>query len=145
WLRTRLLSLLGIESGESVQQEESFAAWRRFLESIAERSPLVLVIEDIHWADATLVSFVEDLAERMRGVPLFVLCTARPERSELRNSTTIRLGPLTDSETTQLVSALLDRALLPAETQRLLLDRAGGNPLYAEEFVQLLRDRDLLD
>ena len=57
------------------------------------------------------------------------------------NATTINLAPLTDAETARLVSGLLERAVLPAETQQVLLERAGGNPLYAEEFVRLLTDR----
>src|SRR5207247_7364954 len=77
---------------------------------------------------------------------------ARPELHErhigwaagLRNATTINLGPLSDEETSRLLSALLERAVLPASRQRALLERAGGNPLYAEEFVRLLADRDLL-
>src|SRR5206468_4303735 len=57
------------------------------------------------------------------------------------NAQRINLAPLSDADTAQLVSALLERAVLPAETQRALLERAGGNPLYAEEFVRLLADR----
>ena len=79
-------------------------------------------------------------------MPLLLLCTARPELYErhpnwaagLRNATTINLAPLTDEETAHLIAALLERAVLPAETQQALLERAGGNPLYAEEFVRLL-------
>ena len=82
-------------------------------------------------------------------MPLLLLCTARPELYErhpnwaagLRNATAINLAPLTDKETAQLISTLLERAVLPAETQQALLERAGGNPLYAEEFARLLSDR----
>ena len=63
----------------------------------------------------------------------------------LKNATTLSLSPLSDADTSRLVAALLQQAVLPAETQRLLLERAGGNPLYAEEFVRMLRDRELLD
>src|SRR4029077_1397302 len=88
-------------------------------------------------------------ADWAEGVPLLVICTARPELHEqypgwaggLRNAHTINLAPLSDQETAQLVSVLLERAVLPAETQQALLERAGGNPLYAEEFVRLLTDR----
>ncbi len=153
WLKARLLPLLGIETGGSVGQEEAFTAWRRFLESIAERDPAVLVFEDVHWADDALLAFLEHVADWAQGVPLLVVCTARPELYEshpswgagLANQTSIRLSPLTDADTARLVSGLLEQAVLPAETQQLLLERAGGNPLYAEEFVRMLRDRDLLD
>ena len=83
-------------------------------------------------------------------MPLLVLCTARPELYEPHPSwgrdaqrDTINLGPLTDEETARLIASLLERAVLPAETQQALLERAGGNPLYAEEFVRLLADRGL--
>ena len=62
----------------------------------------------------------------------------------LRNTNSINLAPLSQEETARLVSALLDASVIPAELQQPILDRAGGNPLYAEEFVRLLQDRDLL-
>ena len=148
WLRARLAPLVGAGS-EPASQEESFTAWRRFLESLAAQKPTVLVFEDLHWADPALLSFLEHLADWSEGVPLLLLCTARPELYEqhpawaagLRNATTINLAPLTEDDTARLISALLARAVLPAETQRALLERAGGNPLYAEEFVRLLAER----
>ena len=151
WLRARLAPLVGL-AGEPASHEESFAAWRRFLESLASDGPAVLVFEDLHWADQALLAFLEHLADWAEGVPLLVLCTARPELYErhsswasgLRNAITINLPPLSDEETTALVSSLLQRAVLPVETQRALLERAGGNPLYAEEFVRLLIDRGQL-
>ena len=152
WLLARLAPLVGAPS-EPASQEESFAAWRRFLESLAVDGPAVLVFEDLHWADPALLAFLEHLADWAQGVPIVVLCTARPELHEqhptwaagLRNATTINLAPLTDEETARLVSELLQRAVLPSETQQQLLERAGGNPLYAEEFVRLVADRGELD
>jgi class 3 adenylate cyclase/tetratricopeptide (TPR) repeat protein len=152
WLKARLAPLVGAPA-EPAAQEESFTAWRRFLESLAARGETVLVFEDLHWADAALLSFLEHLADWSQDVPLLLLCTARPELYEqhpawaagLRNATAINLAPLTEGETAKLVSSLLERAVLPAETQRALLERAGGNPLYAEEFVRLLSDRGELD
>jgi class 3 adenylate cyclase/tetratricopeptide (TPR) repeat protein len=148
WLEARLGPLVGA-GGEPASQEESFTAWRRCLESWAEARETVLVFEDLHWADDALLTFLEHVADWAEGVPLVLLCTARPELLEhhpswasgLRNATTINLAPLTDEETARLVSVLLERAVLPAETQQAVLDRAGGNPLYAEEFVRLLGDR----
>jgi class 3 adenylate cyclase len=148
WLKARLAPLVG-SGGEPASQEESFTAWRRFLESLAAQGPTVLVLEDLHWADPALLSFLEHLVDWAEGVPLLVLCTARLELYErhpswatgLRNATTINLAPLTTEETARLIGSLLDRAVLPAETQRALLERAGGNPLYTEEFVRLLADR----
>jgi class 3 adenylate cyclase/tetratricopeptide (TPR) repeat protein len=151
WLKARLQPLVGA-GGEPASQEESFTAWRRFLESWAEERDTILVFEDLHWADAALLAFLEHIADWSQGVPLLFLCTARPELYEqhpswatgLRNATTINLAPLTDEETARLIATLLERAVLPAETERALLDRAGGNPLYAEEFVRLVGDREQL-
>jgi class 3 adenylate cyclase/tetratricopeptide (TPR) repeat protein len=148
WLRARLAPLVGL-SGEPASQEESFTAWRRFCELLAADAPTVLVFEDLHWADRALLSFLEHLADWVQSLPLLVLCTARPELYErqatwaagLRNATTINLAPLTDEETARLIANLLERSVLSAEMQRMLLERAGGNPLYAEEFVRLLSDR----
>jgi class 3 adenylate cyclase/tetratricopeptide (TPR) repeat protein len=147
WLGARLAPLVGLPS-EPTSQEESFAAWRRVLENWAEGRETVLVFEDLHWADEALLAFLEHLAEWAEGVPLLLLCTARPELYEqhpgfgthARNAQRINLPRLTDEETARLVSTLLERAVLPAETQQALLERAGGNPLYAEEFVRLLAD-----
>jgi predicted ATPase/class 3 adenylate cyclase len=151
WLKQRLMPLVGA-GGEPATQEESFTAWRLFLEGLAARGPTVLVFEDLHWADNAMLGFLEYLADWSEGVPLLLLCTARPEFQErhptwaatARNAQKINLGPLSDEETTTLIALLLQRAVLPAATQRTLLDRAGGNPLYAEEFVRLLSDRSLL-
>jgi hypothetical protein len=112
----------------------------------------VLVFEDLHWADEAMLAFLEHLADRAEAVSLVVIGTARPELFErhpdyangLRNTTNINLAPLSEQETARLLSALLDASVLPAELQQPILERAGGNPLYAEEFVRLLKDKDLL-
>jgi class 3 adenylate cyclase/tetratricopeptide (TPR) repeat protein len=154
WLQARLAPLVGATtvSGRGAEKEESFTAWLRFLEAIATTRPLVLVFEDLHWADAAMLEFLDHLVEWSTGVPLLVVCTARPELYEShqgwgggkRNSTTISLSPLSDSETAQLISALMAQAVLPAEVHTALLERAGGNPLYAEEFIRMLSDRGIL-
>lgn len=151
WLKARLAPLVGA-GGEPATQEESFTAWRRFLVRLAAENATVLVFEDLHWADDGMLAFIEHLADWSEGVPLLLLCTARPELQEqhptwaagLRNAHTINLAPLSDDETATLITLLLDRMVLPAATHQILLERAGGNPLYAEEFVRLLSDRRLL-
>jgi tetratricopeptide (TPR) repeat protein len=108
----------------------------------------VLVFEDLHWADDGLLDFVDHLVEWVRGVPLLVVATARPELLERRpgwgggkaNASTVSLSPLSDVETARLVGLLLDKAVVEADLQSTLLARAGGNPLYAEEYVRSLRD-----
>jgi predicted ATPase/class 3 adenylate cyclase len=155
WFKARLAPLVGaqlVEAPGTAERAESFTAWRRFLESLAERAPLVLALEDLHWADDALLEFVEHLVDLSTEVPLLLVCAARPELYERhpgwgggkRNSTTLSLSPLTDDETARLISVLLSQAVLPAETQAILLERSGGNPLYAEEFVRMLTDRGIL-
>jgi class 3 adenylate cyclase/tetratricopeptide (TPR) repeat protein len=151
WLIGHLRPLVGLEAdGDSVgRRDEAFAAWRRFLEALAEERPLVLVFEDLHWADDSLLDFVDYLVDWASGVPLLVVGTARPELLSRRpgwgggkpNASTLSLSALSNDETARLVHALLDRPVLDAEVQRNLLERAGGNPLYAEEFVRMLEER----
>jgi class 3 adenylate cyclase/tetratricopeptide (TPR) repeat protein len=152
WLRRRLLPLVGIDASSSAEREELFTAWRTFLETVAEQTPTVLVFEDIHWADDAMLAFLEHLADRAAGVSLLLVATARPELFErhatfaqgLHNANRINLAPLSDAETAELVSGLLDASEIPEEIRVPILERAEGNPLYVEEFLRLLRDQDLL-
>ena len=152
WFRQRLLPLLGIESGSRAERDELFTAWRRFLELLAEQRPTVLVFEDLHWADDALLSFLEDLAHENPAVPMLVLGTTRPELTERRpefcgtgaNSVRIDLQPLPGAATEDLLRTLLDAQAIAPGLLDAVLERAAGNPLFAEEFVRLLRDRDLL-
>jgi class 3 adenylate cyclase len=84
WLLQRLAPLVGVEAASAAEREELFMAWRRFFESLATVSPSVIVFEDLHWADEALLAFLEYLAEWSQGVPLLVLCAARPELYERR-------------------------------------------------------------
>jgi class 3 adenylate cyclase/tetratricopeptide (TPR) repeat protein len=151
WLRP--LVGRGGEERSHGARPESFPAWRRFLESIAEAGPTVLVFEDLHWADEGLLDFLDELAEWTTGVPLLVLSTARPELLARRsgwgggrtNTLTLSLSPLSGEETAQLVHDLLKRAALPGELQQALLERAGGIPLFAEEFARMVSDRGTAD
>ncbi len=148
WVLSHLRPLVG-QGSASGSQEEAFTAWRRFFEALADEHPLVLVFEDIQWADDGLLDFIEHLVDWVRDVPLLILCTARLELLERRpawgggkvNAATVALSPLTDEDTAKLISALGERALLQAETQSALLERAGGNPLYAEQYVRMLAER----
>ncbi|MBA3716650.1 MAG: AAA family ATPase [Actinobacteria bacterium] len=152
WVEPHLRPLVGL--GEGVERSEdrhaeAHAAWRRFFEGLAQQRPLVLVFEDLHWADEGLLDFVDHLVEWASGVPLLVLCTGRPELLDRRpgwgggklNATTLGLSPLSDADTARLVAELTGQAVLPAETQAALLSRAGGNPLYAEQYARILAER----
>jgi class 3 adenylate cyclase len=149
WLLQRLGPLVGVEAAAPAERQESFTAWRRFFEGLAAARGTVLVFEDLHWADEALLAFLEHLAEWSQDVPLLVLCAARPELFErrpgwgagLRNAHTINLPPLSDRETSELVSHLVSQVTLGLDLEHAIVERAGGNPLYAEEFVRLLADR----
>ena len=96
---------------EGHRQSEATSAWRRFLEALADRHPLVLVFEDLHWADDALLDFVDHLVDWSSGVPMLVLCTARPELLDRRrgwgggkrNALTIALSPLADPDIARLI------------------------------------------
>jgi len=148
WLERQLAPLAGLsgDQGAGAELEEAFTAWRRFVESLADEQPAVLVLDDLHWADDVLLDFVEHLADWAVGVPLLVVCVARPELLSRKpawgggnaNSTTLSLAPLGDDDIARLVASLMDTAVMRADVQAALLARAGGNPLYAEEFVRLV-------
>jgi len=156
WLERHLRPLVGLEvatdSGGD-RRGEAFAAWRRFLEALAEQRPLVLVFEDLHFADDGLLDFVDHLVDWASGVPMLVVATARPELLARRagwgggkpNAQTISLAPLSDEQTARLVHSLLGRPVLDVELQERLVGRAGGNPLYAEEFARMHEERGWSD
>jgi predicted ATPase/class 3 adenylate cyclase len=157
WMAEWLGTLVGLGGQEEAladdRRAEGFAAWRGFLEALAEARPLVLAFEDLHWADEGLLDFIDELVEWTRGVPLLVLCTTRPELLERRpgwgggkaNALTISLPPLADTETARLIAALPDTPVLTAQTQEALVARAGGNPLYAEQYLRMLAERGGLE
>jgi class 3 adenylate cyclase len=148
WLRARLAPLVGLP-GEAGQREEVFTAWQRFFDEVAARTPLVLVIEDLHWADPAMLAFVQHLVEWSTGVPILLACTARPELFDahpgwaggLANATTLALRPLNRDDTVRLADDLLAEFVASAAVAAALVERCGGNPLYAEEYARLLADR----
>jgi class 3 adenylate cyclase/tetratricopeptide (TPR) repeat protein len=151
WVEGHLRPLVALDAPAGERREEAFAAWRRLFETLAAWGPLVLVFEDLHWADEGLLDFLDHLADWATNVPLVLLCTARPELRERRtnwgaraNAATVALPPLNHAETGALVGYLLKQTLVPAELQQALLERAEGNPLYAEEFVRMLVERGFL-
>jgi DNA-binding SARP family transcriptional activator len=155
WVEQHLRVLVGagtdLTPGEA--SGEAFAAWRRFLEGLADLRPLVLVLEDLHWADEALLDFVDELPDRVRDAPLLILCAARPELLERRpgwgggkaNALTISIPPLSEEETERLVDFVLEQPLLEAQLQKTLLARAAGNPLYAEQFARVVSEIGSLD
>ena len=136
WLVARLAPLVGRPASE-VSREELFSAWGRFIELLAGTRPLVLVVEDVHWADAALLDFLEHVVEHS-GAPVMVVATARPEVVLSPTWRAVPLAPLTDDETGRLVEAALGDRDLPDGVRRALLTKAAGNPLYAREYLHLL-------
>jgi class 3 adenylate cyclase len=148
-----LRSLVGLGSAAEThgdQRGAAFAAWRHFVEALGRQRPLVLVFEDIQWADEGLLDFVEHVLDWARDIPLLIVCTSRPELLDRRSSwgkrkssTTLLVPPLSNDETVQLVSKLADGAVQASRAEA-IVGAASGNPLYAVEFVRMLEDRGLL-
>jgi DNA-binding SARP family transcriptional activator len=169
WVTAHLRGLVGQDDAAPVQpgrRDEAFTAWRRFLYGLSARRPLVLVLEDLHWADDALLDFVGELLEptghatldrhgqplRARtppAAPLLVVATARPELLARRPewggnggaAVAIELDPLSEADTDHLLETLLSANRLPTGVGPALLAAAGGNPLFAEEYVRMVRDR----
>lgn len=140
WLAGGIAPLVGVAVGSERDQGLSIAAFRELLERMAQRDPLVVVFEDLHWADAALIEFVDDLMARVIG-PVLVVCTARPEFVEVRpnwaagarNAVWTSLAPLAEED----ISSLL-RELLGSQPSVETVRRAGGNPLFAHELARSL-------
>jgi class 3 adenylate cyclase/tetratricopeptide (TPR) repeat protein len=140
-LEPRLTPLVGADPGVTPSRFESFSAWRRFLELIAERAPAVLVVEDLHWAAPMLLDFLEDLVAGLSEVPVLVVATARPELLDARpgwgaGTGSLRLSPLPEHDMAAMLDALLG-SVLNSGGRGELVARCGGVPLYAEQFAQL--------
>jgi tetratricopeptide (TPR) repeat protein len=149
WVAGRLAPLVGSEADAASEAAERYAAWHRYLAALAEQRPTVVVIEDLHWADAALVEFLADVPDAARGTPLLLVCTARPDFFERfpawgggqRNALTVRLEPLDAEATRSLLDGLLAGEDLDDDTRRAVAERSGGNPLWAQEFVRMVHDR----
>ena len=139
-------------SRASGSAEETFWAVRKLLESLAQQRPLVVVVDDIHWAEPTLLDLIEHIADWSRDAPLLLVCLARPELLEDRptwgggklNATTILLDPLDETETDELIDNLLGGSGLDAAARGRIREAAEGNPLFVEEMIAMLVDDGLL-
>jgi len=145
-----LETLLGLADAQAGEREETFAAWRAFFERVAERGPTVLVFEELHWADAGVLDFIESMLEWSRNHQILIVTLARPELLERRstwgagqrNFVAIHLEPLENGAMRELLTGLVPG--LPDAVVRRILDRAEGVPLYAVETVRMLVDGGLL-
>ncbi len=154
WLLLRLAPLAGTgDIDVTTERGELFSAWLRFFEALAARNPLVLVLEDLQWADGVLLEFVEYILDWGNDAPMLLVGTARPELftdhpdwgGGKRDATTVSLPPLDPEETVDLLIGLTGRSVMPARTQQALLERSGGNPLYVTELMRLVSESGSLD
>jgi class 3 adenylate cyclase/tetratricopeptide (TPR) repeat protein len=142
WVEQAMLQLLGIAGG--VSSGELFGAWRAFFEALSARGTVVLVFQDIHWADSGTLDFIDHLVEWSREFPIFILSLARPEMLEQRpdwgtarrSFTSAYLEPLSESTMRELLKGLVPG--LPEPTVQAIVGQAEGVPLYAVEIVRML-------
>ena len=131
----RVAEALGLGGAGGGTSEETFWAVRRLFEALARAGPLVIVVDDLHWAEATFLDLIEHVADLSRDCPILLVCVARPELLEKRpgwaagrpNATSILLEPLNDAECRELISNLLGGAPLPAAAASRIADAAEGN------------------
>jgi class 3 adenylate cyclase len=143
-----LLAALGVETGEQVQRESIFTAWRLFIEAQARQAPLILVFEDLHWASDSLLDLVEHITHPRTNAPLLIVVLSRPELLDRRPSwgggrrsfTALALGALREAQTRELVDQLAPEVASLAVRAR-IVERSGGNPFFAIELARGLADR----
>ena len=128
--------------GERSQQEISWAA-REWAQMMSQTQPLILVFEDIHWAEEPLLELIEHMTSWVRDGSLMIMCLARPELLDIRSdwgggrvrATAIELEPLGAADSEILIEALTEDGAISSTTKRALLDKTGGNPLFLEEVM----------
>jgi class 3 adenylate cyclase len=126
----------------TASSEEIAWGFRKLFESLARENPLIVVVDDIHWAEATLLDLIEYLASFTRDAPLLLLCVARPDLFEFRpgwaapkpNAALVTLEPLANDETETLVDELRD---VPDDTKSRIVKAAEGNPLFVEQLLAM--------
>jgi predicted ATPase len=147
----RLSALMGLTDATPGVQE-TFWAVRRLFDQLATRRPLVVVFDDIHWAEPTFLDLLEYLADSLGGVPAFLVCLARPELLEVRggwmttkaNASLVTLRSLSDIQTDGLIRNLVGGAELAPSARARIADAAEGNPLFVEETLRMLIDDGVL-
>jgi class 3 adenylate cyclase len=146
----RVAAAIGRGEAATARPDETFWAVRRLFESLARERPLVVVIDDVQWAENTLLDLIEYIGGWTSRAPVLLCCLARPDLLELRpswglpkpNATTILLKPLREHETDELIANLLGK--LSLEPKAGIATVAEGNPLFVEELLRMLVDEGLL-
>ena len=137
-------------AGSAGNLQEIFWAARKVLHALSNRGPVMLIFDDIHWADDGLLDFVEHLSGSSKGFPLLLLCLAREELLEARpdwgteRSTRMSLPPLDEIELHELVRSLLEGSKLEAQAMVQIARTAQGNPLFVREILRMLADDQVL-
>jgi class 3 adenylate cyclase/tetratricopeptide (TPR) repeat protein len=147
----RVCPTIGL-SNDVVPTEETFWGVRKFLEAVATRKPLIVVIDDLQWAEPTMLDLIDHVADWSREAPILFLAIARPELLDARphwgggklNATTILLEPLGSADATELIANLVDDPELAKTVQQRIGETAEGNPLFVEELVAMLVDQGVL-
>ncbi len=163
-----LATLLGLKLDEEVAadlplndpqllQQRTFLAMGEWVEALAKKQPVIMVFEDLHWADPSSVHLIEYLFSLTLHLPLLIICVTRPDRESTfwnvklhvardypDQFTELTLWPLTDEESRQLIKKLLKIEQMPAQTEQLLLNRAEGNPLFLEEVLRSLIEEGVI-
>ncbi|HEY7400383.1 MAG TPA: adenylate/guanylate cyclase domain-containing protein [Actinomycetota bacterium] len=150
WIEPRLAFLLGLDERPAGGREELFAAWRAFFDRISETATVAMVFEDLQWADAGLLDFIESLLEWSKSRPILVVTLSRPELADRRPAwgsgqrsfVGLHLEPLPDEAIAELVRGLLPGAADDAVAR--IVERTEGVPLYAIETIRMLADRGVL-
>jgi len=143
-IEAALLALLGVGEAPPGGASELFGAWRTFFERIADKATVVLLFEDLQWADAGLLDFIDHILEWSRNVPILIITLARPDLLERRrdwgagrrNFLALDLEPLSAQQMRDLLGGVVPG--LPEATVRSIVSRAEGIPLYAVETIRML-------
>jgi class 3 adenylate cyclase/tetratricopeptide (TPR) repeat protein len=144
----RVATAIGLSAGDHAVSELFWGA-RKLLEAQAAHRPLVVVVDDVHWAEATFLDLLDQLIGSPTPEPVLVVCSSRRELSEVhpdwwaeRAGALIELNPLGAEAVEAMIDLLLGDAALPPEARERVVTAAEGNPLYIEQIVSMLRDRD---
>jgi predicted ATPase/class 3 adenylate cyclase len=147
----RVAGLMGLGDGVGAT-EESFWGVRKLLESLAKERPLVVVFDDVNWAEPTFLDLVQYVADWSHDAPILLVCMARPDLLEARPAwgrhdekrISLVLEPLTGDESERLIGNLVGSATLAADARARILEAAEGNPLFVEEMLAMLVDEGIL-
>ncbi len=152
----RVAAAIGLQTADepaSTGSQETFWAFRRLFEGLAQRRPLVAIFDDVHWGTPTFLDLLEHIIDWSRDAPILLVAIARPELLEARptwgggkpNATALMLEPLDDASVEQVISNLVGHESLPPEFRRRIEAAAEGNPLFVEELLSVLVDDGTLE